>query len=116
MCLGIPGRVVEIRDDAGLPMGKVDFGGVRKDACLAYIPEVQLGDYVIIHVGFAISRVDEEEALKTLEILASMGDLMNAELATMGPGMDAPAVVSDDGPPFDGLLDVPLTRVPGSPA
>ena len=60
MCLGIPGRVVEIRDDAGLPMGKVDFGGVRKDACLAYIPEVQLGDYVIIHVGFAISRVDED--------------------------------------------------------
>jgi hydrogenase expression/formation protein HypC len=115
MCLGIPGRVVEIRDDAGLPMGKVDFGGVRKDACLAYIPEVQLGDYVIIHVGFAISRVDEEEALKTLEILASMGDLMSAELATMGPGMDAPAVVSDDGPPFDRVLDGSLTRAPGSP-
>jgi len=97
MCLGIPGRVVEIHDEAGLPMGKVDFGGVRKEACLAYVPETQIGDYVIIHVGFAISRVDEEEALTTLEILAQMGDMVEAELATMGPGMDAPAVVSDEG-------------------
>ena len=86
MCLGIPGKVIEIRDDAGLPMGRVDFGGVRKEACLAYIPEVQLGDYVIVHVGFAISRVDEEEALRTLEILATMGDMVQQELATMGPG------------------------------
>ena len=98
MCLGIPGKVIEIRDDAGLPMGKVDFGGVRKDACLAYIPEIKVGDYVIIHVGFAISQVDEEEALKTLEILASMGDLIDQELATMGPGMDVPQMVSDDAP------------------
>jgi len=96
MCLGIPGRVVEIHDEGGLPMGKVDFGGVRKEACLAYVPETQIGDYVIIHVGFAISRVDEEEALKTLEILAQMGEMVEAELATMGPGMDAPAVVSDE--------------------
>ena len=116
MCLGIPGRVVEIRDDGGLPMGKVDFGGVRKDACLAYIPEVQLGDYVIIHVGFAISRVDEDEALKTLEILAQMGDLVQAELATMGPGMDAPAVVSDDGAPVSGALATPATGARGGPA
>ncbi len=116
MCLGIPGRVVEIRDDGGLPMGKVDFGGVRKDACLAYIPEVQLGDYVIIHVGFAISRVDEDEALKTLEILAQMGDLVQAELATMGPGMDAPAVVSDDGAPTTGAFATPVTGAPGGPA
>ena len=97
MCLGIPGRVIEIRDDAGLPMGRVDFGGVRKDACLAYLPEVQLGDYVIVHVGFAISRVDEEEALKTLEILGEMG-VLEPELMTMGPDMDQPAVVSDDAP------------------
>jgi hydrogenase expression/formation protein HypC len=107
MCLGIPGKVIEIRDDAGLPMGKVDFGGVRKEACLAYIPEVQLGDYVIIHVGFAISRVDEEEALKTLEILSTMGDLVRQELATMGPGMDEPAVVSDDGTPATGAFGGP---------
>jgi hydrogenase expression/formation protein HypC len=116
MCLGIPGRVVEIRDDGGLPMGKVDFGGVRKDACLAYIPEVQLGDYVIIHVGFAISRVDEDEALKTLEILAQMGDLVQTELATMGPGMDAPAVVSDDDEPVSGFFATPATGAPGGAA
>ncbi|HEY5433690.1 MAG TPA: HypC/HybG/HupF family hydrogenase formation chaperone [Candidatus Limnocylindrales bacterium] len=97
MCLGIPGRVTEIRDEGGLAMGKVDFGGVRKDACLAYLPEVEVGDYVIVHVGFAISRVDEAEALKTLEILGEMG-VMGPELMTMGPGMDQPAIVSDDAP------------------
>ncbi len=97
MCLGIPGRVTEIRDEAGLAMGRVDFGGVRKDACLAYLPEVAVGDYVIVHVGFAISKVDEAEALKTLEILGEMG-AMEPELMTLGPGMDAPAVVSDDAP------------------
>jgi hydrogenase expression/formation protein HypC len=97
MCLGIPGRVIEIREDAALLMGKVDFGGVRKEACLAYTPEVRLGDYVIVHVGFAISRVDEEEALKTLEILGQMGDLVAQELATMGPGQSEPVVTSDDG-------------------
>ncbi len=102
MCLGIPGKVIEVREVNGLPMGRVDFGGVRKEACLAYVPEVKPGDYVIIHVGFAISHVDEEEALKTLEILSSMGDLLAQELATMGPGMEAPAVVSDDGPAFVG--------------
>ena len=100
MCLGIPGRITEIRDEAGLAMGKVDFGGVRKDACLAYLPEVKLGDYVIVHVGFAISKVDEVEALETLRILDSMG-VMEPELMTMGPGMDEPAIVSEDGP---GLL------------
>lgn len=96
MCLGIPGKVIEIRDEAGLAMGKVDFGGVRKEACLAYLPEIALGDYVIVHVGFAISKVDEAEALKTLEVLGAMG-VMEGELATFGPGMTAPAVVSDEG-------------------
>lgn len=98
MCLGIPGRVIEIHDEAGLRMGRVDFGGVRKEACLAYAPDVELGDYVIVHVGFAISKVDEEEALRTLELLRSMGDLVQQELATMGPGMSAPAVVDDPHP------------------
>lgn len=95
MCLGIPGKVIELRDDAGLRMGRVDFGGVRKEACLSYVPDVALGDYVIVHVGFAISKVDEEEALRTLELLTHMGDLVQQELATMGPGMDAPAVIDD---------------------
>jgi hydrogenase expression/formation protein HypC len=97
MCLGIPGKVIEISDEGELRMARVDFGGVRKEACLAYVPEVQVGDYVIVHVGFAISRVDEAEALKTLEILDEMG-VMTPELMTMGPGMDQPAVVSDDAP------------------
>jgi hydrogenase expression/formation protein HypC len=115
MCLGIPGRITEIRDEAGLAMGKVDFGGVRKDACLAYLPVAKLGDYVIVHVGFAISRVDEAEALKTLEILESMG-VMTPELMTMGPGMDGLAVVSDDAP---GALtfnpDLPPATMGGRP-
>jgi len=102
MCLGIPGKVTEIRDEAGLAMGKVDFGGVRKDACLAYLPEVRIGDYVIVHVGFAISHVDETEALRTLEMLDRMG-VMEPELMTMGPGMVKPAVVSDDEPSVSGL-------------
>jgi hydrogenase expression/formation protein HypC len=97
VCLGIPGKVIEVRDEAGLRMGRVDFGGVRKEACLSYVPEVSVGDYVIVHVGFAISQVDEEEALRTLELLDQMGDLVQQELATMGPGMSVPVVV-DDGP------------------
>ncbi|MCK5713722.1 MAG: HypC/HybG/HupF family hydrogenase formation chaperone, partial [Hyphomicrobiaceae bacterium] len=61
MCLGIPGRIVEIRDDGGFPMGVVDFGGVKREVCLAYLAgEVDVGDYAIVHVGFAISKVDEE--------------------------------------------------------
>ena len=76
MCLGIPGRIVEVRTDGGLAMGVVDFGGVRREACLAYVAdEVAVGDYVIVHVGFALSKVDEEEARRTLEILRQMGGL-----------------------------------------
>ena len=104
MCLGIPGKVVEIRDDGPLLMAQIDFGGVRKEACLAYTPEVRVGDYVIVHVGFAISRMDEAEALTTLEVLGQMGALVAAELETMEPGMDAPAVVSDDGTPAQGAF------------
>ena len=95
MCLGIPGKVIDVREEAGLAMGRVDFGGVRKEACLAYVPDVKVGEYVIVHVGFAISKVDEEEALRTLELLSQMGDMVQAELATMGPGMALPAVVDD---------------------
>jgi hydrogenase expression/formation protein HypC len=62
MCLGIPGKVLEVFQQGDMPMGKVEFGGIVKEACLAYTPEAQVGDYVIVHVGFAISRVDEAEA------------------------------------------------------
>ena len=76
MCLGIPGRIIEIHTDRGLPMGVVDFGGVRREACLAYVAdEVQVGDYAIIHVGFAISKVDEVEAQRTFEALRQMSQL-----------------------------------------
>jgi hydrogenase expression/formation protein HypC len=76
MCLGIPGRIVEMHDDSGLLMGMVDFGGVRREVCLAYLDgQVKPGDYAIVHVGFAISRVDEEEAVRTYEVLREMSQL-----------------------------------------
>ena len=93
MCLGIPGKVVEIRDEGPLRMALVDFGGVRKEACLAYLPEVQLGDYVIVHVGFAISQLDEDEAMKTLEILRMLDpEGMEMELGSLAE--EAPAAGS----------------------
>lgn len=80
MCLGIPGRILSLRDDAGLTMGAVDFGGVRRDVCLQYVAdEVAVGDYVIVHVGFAISRVDEDEAQRTLALLREMRALDELE-------------------------------------
>jgi hydrogenase expression/formation protein HypC len=76
MCLGIPGRIVALHDDRGLLMGQVDFGGVRRDVCLAYLAgDVQPGDYAIVHVGFAISKVDEEEARRTFEALRELSQL-----------------------------------------
>jgi hydrogenase expression/formation protein HypC len=82
MCLGIPGRVIEIFDDGDLLTGRVDFAGTVKDVCLAYVPDIGVGEYVIVHVGFAISRLDEAEAVRTLEILRRMGDLVERELAS----------------------------------
>ncbi len=80
MCLGIPGRIIEIHDDAGLPMGVVDFGGVRREVCLAYVADqVRSGDYAIVHVGFAISKVDEAEAMRTFEALRQMSQLDELE-------------------------------------
>lgn len=80
MCLGIPGRIVSLRDDAGLAMGMVDFGGIRREVCLAYVADqVQPDDYVVVHVGFAISKVDEEEARRTFEALQNMSQLDELE-------------------------------------
>lgn len=76
MCLGIPGRITAIHEDRGLTMGTVDFGGVRRDVCLAYVADqVAPGDFVIVHVGFAISRVDEEEARRTFQALEELSQL-----------------------------------------
>ena len=73
MCLAIPGRIEEIRDEGQpLRMGRVSFGGIVKEICLAYVPEARVGDYVIVHVGFAISRLDEEEAKRTLKDIADL--------------------------------------------
>ena len=83
MCLGIPGKVIEVYQANGMKMGKVDFGGVVREACLEYLPEIQVGDYTIIHVGFGISRLDEKEARETLEILQQM-DMLANELPDAG--------------------------------
>ncbi len=80
MCLGIPGRIVEIQERDGLATGLVDFGGVRREVCLAYVADdVEVGDYAIVHVGFAISLVDEDEARRTFEILQEMSQLDELE-------------------------------------
>jgi len=75
MCLGVPGKVIKLFETNGLPMGTVDFGGIRREACLAYVPEAEIGDYVVIHVGFAISRLQEDEALRSLAALAEIVQL-----------------------------------------
>ena len=75
MCLAIPGKVVDTYDRNGLRMGKVQFGGITREACLEYVPETQNGDYVLVHVGFAISRVDEDEAERTYAALKELDQL-----------------------------------------
>jgi hydrogenase expression/formation protein HypC len=86
MCLAVPGKITSISGEDSLTrMGKIDFGGVLKEACLAYVPEAQVGDYVIVHVGFAISRVDADEAQKIFEYLREMEDLAELEEARVAP-------------------------------
>ena len=91
MCLGVPGKVLSIADDAlGMRMGKVSFAGITKEVCLAYVPEAEVGDYVIVHVGFAISIVDEEEAGKVFEYLTEMDELGELDIPqpASGPAPD----------------------------
>ena len=75
MCLAIPGKVTEIFYENGLKMGKVDFDGVVRKACFEYVPYIEIGYYALVHVGFALSKVDEEEAKKVFEFLDQMGEL-----------------------------------------
>ncbi len=75
MCLGIPGRVIAISDVDGVRMGKVDFDGIVKDVCLSYLPDIQVGDYTIVHVGFAITQLDEQSAKETLALFHELGIL-----------------------------------------
>ncbi len=82
MCLAVPGKVIEIQEHPlGMTMGKVSFGGITKEVCLAYTPDVQIGEYVIVHVGFALNKIDEEEANQVFEYLRQMEEL--AELETL---------------------------------
>lgn len=85
MCLAIPGKVIEImKDAAGVAMARASFGGIVKEVCLEYTPDVAQGDYVLVHVGFALGKVDEEEAERTYALLREMGQL--DELETPAPG------------------------------
>ena len=101
MCLAIPGKVVSIGDeDPLLRTGKVSFGGVLKEVSLAYVPEVKVGDYVIVHVGFALSRVDEEEANQVFEYLRQMQELSELDQSGAGvPPAQPPPSPTAAGPP-----------------
>lgn len=88
MCLAIPGKIVEIHQSAGVRMAKVDFGGVTREACVEYLPEASMGDYVMVHVGFAISKVDEEEAARTYKYLEEMDQLAEIRAAEGEPHDD----------------------------
>lgn len=75
MCLAVPGKVIEKFETNGMQMGKMDFDGITKNICLAYIPDIQIGEYALVHVGFAIEKLDEESALESLELFRNMGFL-----------------------------------------
>lgn len=92
MCLGVPGRLAARFELQGQPMGRIDFGGVSKTVCLAYVPEIEIGQYALVHVGFAIAIVDEAEAAQSLALFREMG-LLDDELGPADP------VVKDAGTP-----------------
>jgi hydrogenase expression/formation protein HypC len=96
MCLAVPGQVVSVETRDDTRMAEVDFGGVRKDVCLEYLPDVDAGDYVIVHVGFAIQRLDEQSALDTLANFEKLGVLEEEfgdgfALAAKQAGMEVPS-------------------------
>jgi hydrogenase expression/formation protein HypC len=105
MCLGVPGRIDSIRDDRGTPMATVDFGGIRKEVCLAYLPDAEVGEYTLVHVGFAITRIDEESAMETLELIRAIGNLaeeLGEEPAHPSAEPDAGAAVGTRSVPTTG--------------
>ena len=85
MCLAIPGRILETFDDHGLRMARVDFGGTVRKACLEHVPEAAIGDYVLVHVGFALSRVDADEAERTYRLLEELDQLGELEAPDVEP-------------------------------
>jgi hydrogenase expression/formation protein HypC len=88
MCLGIPGEITSVREDGGLRVGRVRFAGISREVCLAYVPEAAVGDYVLVHVGFAISMIDREAAERSYRILEELGQI--AELSDGGDGAEEP--------------------------
>jgi hydrogenase expression/formation protein HypC len=86
MCLAIPGKVVETFQQGGMQMARVRFGGVTRDACLEYVPETKVGEYVLVHVGFALSRVDEEEAQRTYQALIDLDQLGELDMPEIDAG------------------------------
>jgi hydrogenase expression/formation protein HypC len=80
MCLAVPGKIVDVWEEQGTRMATVDFDGIRKEICLAYLPDAELGDYAIVHVGFAISKVDEASARETLQMFRELG-ILDEELS-----------------------------------
>ena len=85
MCLAVPGKIVKIYETNGLQMGKIDFGGVTREACLAYVPEAQVGDYTIIHVGFALNLISEAEAQETLDLLRQISEVEDQQMDERPP-------------------------------
>lgn len=83
MCLGIPGKILDCFDVNGLRMATVQFGGITREACLQYVPDAKAGEYVVVHVGFAISKLDEEEAGRTYRLLEEIGQLIDLETAAV---------------------------------
>jgi hydrogenase expression/formation protein HypC len=90
MCLAIPGKITALHENVGLKMAKVEFGGITREACLSYLPDAIVGDYVLVHVGFAISKVDEEEAARTYQYLAEMDQLTELQDGETEPGNEVP--------------------------
>ena len=89
MCLAIPGKILDTHEIGDSRIGRVQFGGITRQAYLDWVPEAKAGDYVMVHVGFAISRVDEEEAERTYQLLEQMGLLEEEGLSALRPGSDA---------------------------
>ena len=87
MCLAVPGQIIDIREDRGTLMATIDFDGISKEICLAYLPDIDVGDYAIVHVGFAISKIDEASALETLAMFKELG-VLEEELGATADARD----------------------------
>jgi hydrogenase expression/formation protein HypC len=99
MCLGIPGRILESYASGGLRMARVQFGGIVREACLQYVPQAQTGDYVVVHVGFAISRLDEAEAARTYKLLQELGQLTELDAPMEDEARSNASLLHSDGSP-----------------